>query len=388
MRILQLHTRYRQAGGEDVVADAERDLLERAGHEVLAIRPNNAEDGFGAAVQLAGYTWNPAANARVMQQARKFRPDVAHFHNTWFATSPSVLRTLQRAGVPTVATLHNYRLGCANGRLIRDEQPCQLCLGSSPWQGVRHRCYRDSHLASAAAAIGIQSHRWLGTWTRNVNRFIALTEFSREMLVSAGIPTAQMTVKSNFVNDPGPRPAPPSRSKTVAFLGRLSPEKGLSVALRAWAGASPTDMELVVAGDGPQRAELEGLRVPGVRFLGHVDRPTVNALLTTSRAVLVPSLSYEAQPMGILEAFAAGTPALGSAIGGLAETTACLGARWQAPAGDVEAWALLIKQLRDDNAVDAAGEVARQSFERKYSPRIAEAKLADVYAEAVERFHA
>ena len=49
---------------------------------------------------------------------------------------------------------------------------------------------------------------------------------------------------------------------------------------------------------------------------------------------------------------------------------------------------MLIKRLRDDNAVDAAGEVARRHFERKYSPQIAEGKLVDVYAEAVERFQA
>lgn len=378
-RILQIHTRYREQGGEDMVADAERRLLEASGHEVVTIRRNNSDSSLRAAAQLASYTWNPISAATIMKVAKETQPDIAHFHNTWFAVSPAVLRSLKRAGIPTVVTIHNYRLMCANALLLRNNGPCELCVGVVPWRAVRYRCYRDSRAASITAALGIQVHRSLGTWRRCVDQFLVPTEFLRVRLIAAGLPGQRIAVQPNFVADPGPRTNPPSASKRVVYVGRLSNEKGLAVALDAWKRAAPKGLKLVIAGDGPQRGELMQDADDSVSFLGRLSRHEVSDLLLTSRAMLVPSLCYEGQPLGVLEAFAAGVPVLGAATGGLGETIAPLGETWKVTAGSIDAWSDALAKLVDDTLIEAGSSAARHLFEARHSTLIAGQNLSTAY---------
>ena len=90
MRILQVHTHYRQAGGEDAVVAAESRLLRAAGHEVVEWRNTNPASTVGAIRMLSRSAWNRGTLERFEQEtAGDF--DVAHVHNTWFATTPSIL---------------------------------------------------------------------------------------------------------------------------------------------------------------------------------------------------------------------------------------------------------------------------------------------------------
>lgn len=378
-KILQIHSRYREPGGEDIVADTERRILEESGHEVVAVHPRNGATGAQAAVQLATYAWNPISRARIMRVAKKTKPDIAHVHNTWFAVSPTFLQSLKSAGIPTVATIHNYRLMCGNAMLLRNGAPCERCVGVTPWPAVRYRCYRHSASASIAAALGIQVHRLIGTWERGVDQFLAPTEFLRDRLIAAGLPAQRIAVHSNFVDDPGPRPEPPSASTRVVFVGRLSDEKGLRVALDAWRRTSPTGLELVIVGDGPLRENLLRDAARSVSFLGRINHAEVQELLLTSRAVVFPSLWYEVQPLAVLEAFAAGVPVLGSALGSLGETIAPLGKAWGVVPGSIDAWADALTRLVKDDVVEAGSKTARQLFETKHSSSIARRNLGLIY---------
>ena len=382
MRILQIHNRYREPGGEDIVVAAEAELLRSAGHEVHQFQVENPPGAVAAATAFAASPWNPLAAKRLRGVVTSFGPQVAHVHNTWFSLTSSVLASLQRLHVPVVVTLHNYRFMCANGLLFRDGAPCELCVGQHPWNAVRYRCYRDSIPAStmAAAAITISSQR--GSWERNVDLFLALTEFARSRFIAAGLPEARIRVKPNFVDDPGPRPRPPSASATVLYVGRISPEKGLEGALRAWASA-PNDLELLVIGDGPQRAELEKGASGRVRFLGRLSPDEAMRHMREARALLFPSLWYEGLPMVLLEAFAAGLPVLGSDLGSTAEILSPI-PDWRVAPGDAVAWEQALSRLADGPLVDAAGRDVRAEYEARYTPDEGLKLLEGVY-EVVQR---
>ena len=382
MRILQLHTRYRQAGGEDAVVGAERAALERAGHQIHQhIEENPASPGKAAAA-LAGSLWNPRSARRVIDVIDAARPDVAHVHNTWFASSPSVLSALRRRHVPVVMTIHNYRLVCVNALFLRDGVLCEKCLDNGPWSAVRHRCYRGSRATSAVAAAGIAVHRGLDTWPRFVDRFIVLSEFARSRFVRAGFPPHRLIPGSNFVEDPGPRSAAPSASRDVLYVGRLSPEKGVHVLLDAWRTAASDELRLIVVGDGPDRARLEDKAPPGVAFLGR--RPTVEVMgrLLQARALVIPSVWYEGQPVTALEGLAAGTPLVLSGIGGLPEVLGGGQGGWIAPANRSDALARILVQLADDRALDDRGAHARQRYLDAFTPLAAIARLEAVYSDA------
>jgi len=384
VKVLQIHNRYRERGGEDSVVDAEAELLRSAGHDVYQFQVENPAGNIRAAGALTLASWNPSAARRVSRVAASFRPDIAHVHNTWYTLSLSVLRALQRTHTPVVMTLHNYRLMCANGQLLRQGKPCELCVGASPMPGIRYRCYRGSVLASTAAAGSIALHRHRDSLGSEVDRFIAMSEFAMIRYVAAGLPPDRIDVKPHFVKDPGRRNSPPSASQTVLYVGRLSPEKGLEVLLDAWAVARPGDLRLELIGDGPLRAHLEGRCVPGVSILGHLNSEDVRQHLVRARTVVQPSLSYETFGLSAAEALAAGTPVLGSDLGVTAERVGSLGSRWLVPPGDVAAWTSALAGLTDGNAVNEAGRLGRSTFERHCDPEQGLRRLESVYVAALK----
>jgi glycosyltransferase involved in cell wall biosynthesis len=384
VKVLQLHTRYREPGGEDVVVAAEAELLRQGGHEVVTHHVTNPSGALESAARLATSAWNPQAARAVAALVERHRPDVAHVHNTWYALTPSVVAALGKAGVPVVVSLHNHRMLCVNADLLRDGRPCESCVGKVPWRGVVHRCYRGSVVSSAASALSITANRAAGTWDRHVSLFLVLTEFARRLFARGGLPQDKLVVKPNFVPDPGGRAQPPSASRTLLFVGRLEPRKGVAQLLDTWERLDPgSGLELKLVGDGPLRAELQARGLPGVHFLGHQPAEEVGRLMRSARALVFPSVLYEGQPMVTLEAFASGLPVLASSLGGNGELVGSLGQRWLAAPGDRAAWAEAIGRLADDGGIDEAGGRGRSLYEAGFTPEAAMRALQSAYAVAM-----
>ncbi len=382
MKILQIHTQYRQPGGEDTVASNEAELLRDAGHSVIEHREQNPPGPVAAAGDMVRGAWNPAAARRVRDLVRVHAPDVTHIHNTWYHLSPSVFRAA-REGSPTVLTLHNYRLACANAMLLRDSKPCELCVTSqNAWYGVRYKCYLDNYAQSIAAATTIAFNRRRGTWRKDVDLILALTEFARERFIESGIPENRIAVKPNFVPDPGPRTQPVQDSDVVLFVGRLTSEKAPDVLLDAWEAAAP-DYRLEVIGVGPLEADLRRRGIAGVSLLGQVDRSAVSARMLEARALVLPSIWYEGLSMVLLEALAAGVPVLASDIGPIPEVVAPLGSDWLVAPGDVGDLAKGLTRLQDGEHVARAGAAARATYEAQYSETQGLAALEAVYKRVV-----
>lgn len=384
MKVLQIHNRYREPGGEDAVVDAEAQLLRDGGQEVVQFQVRNPKGPVGAARSLAFAPWNPITYRTVTRLVEMHRPDVAHVHNTWFSLSPSVLTALNRRNVPVVATLHNYRLACANAHLSRGGSPCELCVGSHAWHGVRYRCYRNSVLESAVAAATIELNRRLGTWADDVGLLLVPTEFVKARYVAAGLQQDKIVVKPNHVPDPGPRPIPPSASRTVLYVGRVSSEKGAELVLRAWERVVAPGLDLVIVGDGPQRRELER-RYREAAFTGQIPATEVQRLMLSARALVYPSQVFETFGRGIVEGLAASLPVVASNRGAPAEVVAPLGSSCLVPADDENAWAEALGRIADDRFVDAAGLRGRATYEAAYQPAIGLDKLLDAYHQAMLR---
>jgi glycosyltransferase involved in cell wall biosynthesis len=319
MRVLLLHNRYRQAGGEDIVVRAERELLEKYGHEVDLLEADNSEiAGLAGRVRAAlGTIYSPAAKRQVDARIARFRPNVVHVHNFFPLLSPSIYYACREASVPVVQTLHNYRLICPNAQLLRDGHVCEDCLGKIvPWPGVLHACYRGSRVGSAAVAAMIGMHRRMGTWKNAVDVFIATTDFSRNKLIEGGLPAEKIAVKPNFVDDPGR--VGDGCGGFALFVGRLSPEKGISTLISAWESAK-SGIPLKIAGDGPL---AEGIARSAARerieYLGAQPREKIQALMRDAAFLVFPSIWYEGLPMVIVEAFSVGLPVITSNLGSMA----------------------------------------------------------------------
>jgi glycosyltransferase involved in cell wall biosynthesis len=368
MHILQVHNSYRQRGGEDTVVAADARLLRSAGHGVTQYIVPNPVSSIETGMRLGFSLWNPVAGRRLRKQLQVAKPDMVHIHNTWFSITPSAAYESGRARVPVVMTLHNYRLTCANGQFFRAGSQCTACLGGSALNGLVHRCYQDSFAASAFAAANTGIHRQLGTWQRNVDLFLCLTEFAKARFIEAGIPEEKVRVRHNCVEDPDERAVPASNSHQFAYIGRLAGEKGVRGLLEAWRLACMDECELLVVGDGPEREALEAMRVPGVRFTGSMEHRTVLETLCSIRSLVFPSLWFEGEPMIVIEALAAGTPVLASDVGGIPELLGHGSAGWLTKAGDVDAWAMSMQDLRDDADIDSKSRAARDMYLKRHTP--------------------
>src|ERR1700677_533561 len=125
MKILLVHNRYRSGApsGENRVVDQESEALTALGHEVTRFGRSSDEIAQWPAAKkalLPGRTiWSRETHRELTAVLRRQRPDVVHVHNTFPLLSAAVLYACRDARVPVVATIHNYRLGCANGTFFR-----------------------------------------------------------------------------------------------------------------------------------------------------------------------------------------------------------------------------------------------------------------------------
>ena len=169
-----------------------------------------------------------------------------------------------------VQTLHNFRFICPGALLLRDGNLCHDCVGKAvALPAIRHGCYRGSSAATAAIVASTSVHKAMGTYDRQVDRYIALSEFARDLFVEGGLPSERIAVKPNALpTDPAQGPG----GDYALFAGRLGDGKGIKVLLDAWASCERLP-RLLVAGDGPlshlveaaaaedPRIELSGLAV-------------------------------------------------------------------------------------------------------------------------------
>lgn len=389
-RVLQVHTRYRQAGGEERAVEAERVLLEAADIDVRQVIFDNADlresRSLIGDLRLAGSAvWSRSAAHRVASAIREHRPHVVHVHNTFAAASPSVYRAATALGVAVVQTLHNYRMVCPAATLFRAGQSCTDCVGALlPVPAVVHACVRESHLQSAVAAATLTTHRALGTYSRHVRRYIALTEFQRALVIHA-LPQDRVVVVPNFL-DPDPGEGTDIRSGAL-FVGRLSHEKGVAPLLAAAERAPAT---ISVAGDGPLGKSVELAAARGwVRHLGSLGHPEVLEAMKRSIALIIPSIWYEGFPMVVVEAFATGTPVIASRIGSLAELIDDGATGLLTKPGDGSALAERVRWAVD-HPVEMAlmGANARTRYVERYRGSAHLAALSAVYEAASTRLRA
>ncbi|MGI9072218.1 MAG: glycosyltransferase [Bryobacteraceae bacterium] len=392
MKLLLVHNSYQQPGGEDVVFEQECQLLERAGHTVIRYQRSNWEAQTYSGlkrIQLAARTvWSEDTRQDLVGLLDREHPDVVHAHNTFMMISPSIFSACQDAEVPVVQTLHNYRMYCPAGTFFRDGHVCEECVDHSLRRGVAHGCYRGSRAATATIALSISVHRKRHTWTREVDCYIALTEFARGRFLRAGLPSEKVFVKPNFVH-PDPGMQRNGEGHYALFVGRLSEER-VRTMLSAWSRLRIPRIPLVIIGGGP---ELERLQEETVRrglnevsFRGPLPRDEAIAAMHGARFLVFSSEWYENFPVTIAESFACGIPVICSRIGAMQEIVDDGRTGLHFTSGDAADLAARVEWAWDHpQQMRFMGEEARRDYETKYTAKKNYPILANIYEHAIRR---
>jgi glycosyltransferase involved in cell wall biosynthesis len=388
MKIILVHNQYQQPGGEDVVFNQERQLLESAGHKVVIYHRSNFEvDSYTGVKRLAlipRTIWACDVRKEFAELLRAERPDIVHVHNTFVMISPSIYSACREEHVPVVQTLHNYRLLCPAANFFRNGKICEECVEHSLLRSIRYGCYRGSRSATATVALMLATHRGLGTWDRDVTNYIALTEFTRGKFVEGGLPAQKIFVKPNFVSpDPG---LGSGNGDYVLFVGRLSPEKRVNTVLAAWSLLGHR-IPLMVIGGGPERAELEkeardiGLNIT---FRGQLAREQTFEAIRNARFLVVPSEWYETFGVIIVEAFACGIPVICCRLGAMQELVDDGRTGLHFTPGSAEDLAEKVDwALNNPVRMRSFGKEARQEYEKKYTAEKNYPILMDIYQRAI-----
>lgn len=396
-RVLLVNKFYYPRGGDCVATMNLERLLRDRGHDtaVFAMQyPQNEETpwsdrfatevsfsggGIGGKLRAVGRTLGLGdvrkAFTRVLDE---FRPDVVHLNNIHSYLSPVLAQLAHRRGIRVVWTLHDYKLLCPSYSCLRHGQPCRDCATRGKLGVVKGRCMKGSLVASLMAWA--EALRWnRGVLESNTDTFICPSEFMAASMREAGFDPRKLLVNCNFV-DPAKLEAmkgmdPAERDDYYCYIGRLSEEKGVRAMLRA---AASRPYRFKVAGGGPLADELRAqyAACPNIEFLGHLDARAVTALCARARFSVLVSECYENNPLGAIEALCAGTPVVGSDMGGIPELIEPGRNGFIVPSRDTEAL---------ENALDDAWRTAwdhgaiAAAARRRFSPDTHYSTLLEVY---------
>ncbi|WP_374240802.1 glycosyltransferase family 4 protein [Zoogloea sp.] len=375
-KVLFVHNYYGSASpsGENQVFEAEANLVAAQG--VCVERFVKSSDSIrqmgavGALIGALSTPWNPFSAAEIRKKALQFRPDVVHVHNTFPLISPSIFTAL-RGICARVLTLHNYRLFCSAAIPMRGGEVCIECIEKrSSLPSLRYGCYRGSRLATLPLAANIGLSRALKIWQNDVDAFVVLSEFQRDLVVAAGLPEKKVYVKPNFY------PGCPSvvqwgeRGNYAVFVGRLTPEKGVDILLDSWKSLiGRCKVELRVIGSGPLLEHLKHKAVGlPITFMGQLSSEDAQRQIASAKLLILPSICYEGFPMVVREAYAFGTPVAASDLGPLSSIVKNNISGVLFRAGDFSDICEKISQiLRDDETLKKLSSGAREEFEKFYT---------------------
>ena len=389
MRVLLVTDWTPNEGGIESYVMRASAALRDAGHEVrlLTSSAGSAADGAADYValgtdNLAAQTFlqiaNPFAFVRVRSAVRDFRPDVVMVNMFEKYLSPSVFQALR--DVPTVAFVHYYKPICPTAlKLLPDGSLCRVPAGLVCWR---------------SGCVG------LAEWLRDRPRYALIQAGlaqSRTVLACSRWVVEQLRVNgiaAEAIPLPVPPPTPgfarsPSREPLFLYCGRLDPEKGVDLLLRAFARVlqSCPAARLRIMGDGPRRPALDTLAAElgiqdAVRFDGWVSFPEIEAALAGAWALVAPSIWAEPLGLTAIEAITRGVPAITSAGGGFAETVEHGVSGYLVANGDEGALADCLISAVDRGPVTVPAEAVRR-LRNRHDPERHAALLHAIFVQAV-----
>jgi glycosyltransferase involved in cell wall biosynthesis len=275
---------------------------------------------------------------------------------------------------------------CPGGILLRDGRPCEECVGKSfAVAGVQHGCYRGSKAGSLVVASMTGLHRAVGTYSKRIQTYIALTEFGRQKFLQSGLPGERIVVKPNFVNpDPG---AGSGDGGFALYVGRLSAEKGIHTLLDAW--RADLGVPLKIIGDGPLANDCAKAASgnANIELLGKKSKADVLDWMGKASFLVFPSIWYEGLPMVLLESLARGTPVVASNLGSMTELITHNETGLHFTPGDVDSLREQVKALvARPGTLSEMRKHARQEYHSKYSGAKNYDRLMAIYESAVASY--
>ena len=394
MNILIIHNYYKNRGGEDIVFENETKALEKQSSvNVFSFSVNNQETEGGILHKLKFLCKILSGNREIRNEILKIikdkNIDIVHVHNVFPLITPFIYRFLKKqTGVKIVQTIHNFRFVCPSGLLFHNGKICKSCLEKGNFKPcISLKCYRDSRLFSMLYSYLIKK---TAISVRNdIDLCLTLNEFAKSILVQAGFPKNKIKVRGNSLPDVDKTER--ADGQHYLFIGRISQEKGLENAIKAFVELPKCDF--VIAGTGPLCEELQEKYKDyrNIKFVGFTDGETKQKLFMHAKAVIIPSIWYENFPMVVIEAFRCGIPVISNtwgAIDGIATNNVnalLAGTESDTEQERIENIINAVKTFENDEAFRIRlADNARKTFLEEMETEKSIANLINIYKELIK----
>ncbi|MDV7142068.1 glycosyltransferase [Tropicimonas sp. TH_r6] len=404
MRILLAHNNYIVQGGAEVFFHEVARVLEANGHEVLRFSaaepglddvshaehfPSAAEYKSGTllsrTLQLPKMIYNREAKAAFARMIERFKPDVIHAFAIYIRLTPSILDAAREAGVPVVLSCNDYKHICPNYKLFHHGHICEDCKGGRFYKALANRCCHGSLTVSAASMTEAYFHEWKNLWRRNVSMFLFASRFMADKTLDFW---GEDSVRIDYLQNPFDADkyhVDANVGDYMLYFGRLIDEKGVDTLVDA--AERVPEIPVVVVGDGPdlEKLEMRARQLDNLRVVGPAWGADLAQWQHGARAVVVPSIWHENFPYVILQAFAASNPVIGTRRGGIPELIEAGPHGWTYEAGDAEALAALMREVRDmpDAEIARMGAAACRYTHLSFSDAAIYERLRKIYGQVI-----
>lgn len=391
MRILEISPYNFVHGGSDRYFLTVSQLLEQAGHEVHRFCKRDARSlpspdeeffvpgidpakgGIGDALNML-YSRAAARNLEALLD--KHPIDLAHLHIYYGHFSGSILSVLKKRGIPTVQTIHDYKVACPISTFNRHGEICEDCQTARFWKALQHRCNRGSLSRSALSMTEAYLTNALGAKTA-IDRYIAVCRFQADRLIAHDLPEERVRVLYNFVDpDDFPEVTRSQPADSIVYFGRIERSKGIETLLNAFLAIPAEEragIRLRFAGNGSFVEELKARIAEAgdasVEFLGFLSGEETNAVFERALCTVLTPFVYENCSMSVLESLSRGVAVIGSKMGGLPEIIKDGSDGWIVPPEDQTALSGVLRSIIGNPAqAIAMGQKGREKIVTEFDP--------------------
>lgn len=331
MRIILVNKYWYERGGTERVLFLTKKLLEDAGHEVEIFGMHDEKNIFENKYFIDNIDYTKARGIQKITQARNiicnndakekfkkllndFAPDLVHFHNIYHQLSFSLVEACDEMHIPSVMTLHDYKMISPNYTMYHHGHIDDSMLGKNYYRCLFGNCMENiykSFVFTLEAYWRVRHHI-----QEKITYYIAPSEFMKELCVGAGIQETIEVIANPIASETF---GTYKEKNYVGYTGRLSEEKGVEYLIAA-ARETP-EILYKIAGSGPDEARLKKLAkdLQNVEFVGWLDGEDLFRFIGEARLLVVPSVWYENYPYSILRPQQLAKVVIGSNLGGIPE---------------------------------------------------------------------
>lgn len=385
MRILQINKFFYPKGGTETYLLSLISLLSKNGHQIIGFSQKNknninitGKEFFTSEINLNKFYfknifkigrifWSREAKNNIKKLIAKESIDLVHIHNIYHQISPSILPTLKQAGLPIVMTVHDFKLVSPYYTL---------------W-ATKRNTNSKSMLAKFFMNLEYAFHRSLKIYKKNIDLFIAPSEFVKNKLIKAGYDTHKIIVLPHFIENTNKNILTEEKNYIVCF-GRLDASKGIDVLIKAFSKIK-NDTTLKIIGSGPEEKALKKLANDlaikhKIEFIPHCQKDELEKIIAKSLFTVLPSLVHETFGLGIIESHLLAKPVIASAVGACSENISHQKTGLLVKPDNVDELKTAMETLiLNPKLRQSMGSLAQDSAQKKFTATIHLQKITQIY---------